>query len=61
MIIRGVLLLMFRWRGTPTPLSTLPSDLVYKLRNDVGLSAGEIAAVSLQEAVERMQRYWTGN
>lgn len=42
------------------PPSALPSDLVYKLRNDVGLSAGEVAVMSLQEAVERMQRHWMG-
>ena len=42
------------------PPSALPSDLVYKLRNDVGLPEGEIAAMSLQEAVERMRRYWMG-
>lgn len=46
--------------ATPVPPSALPSDLVYKLRNDVGLSAGEVAVMSLQEAVERMQRHWMG-
>ena len=46
--------------AAPAPPTALPSDLVYRLRNDVGLPEGEIAAMSLQEAVERMQRYWTG-
>lgn len=48
-------------RGSdPVPPSALPSDLVYQLRNEVGLSSGEIAVMSLQEAVERMQQHWMG-
>ena len=46
--------------ATPVPSAALPSDLVYKLRHDLGLPAGEIAAMSLQEAVERMRRHWMG-
>ena len=38
----------------------MPSDLVYKLRNDLGLSAAEVAAMSLREAVELMRRHWMG-
>lgn len=44
----------------PIPPAALPSDLVYKLRNDLGVPEAEIAAMSLQEAVDLMQRYWMG-
>ncbi len=46
-------------RGTPTvPAESLPADLVYLLKNRVGLSEAEIAALSKDEAVVRLNHYW---
>jgi hypothetical protein len=46
-------------RGVPeTPAEALPAELVYLLKNRVGLSEGEIAAMSKDEAVARLNQYW---
>lgn len=46
-------------RGAPTPPTTaLPADLVHLLISRIGLSEGEVAAMSKEDAVARMQRYW---
>ncbi|MFD5318753.1 cytotoxic translational repressor of toxin-antitoxin stability system [Streptomyces sp. NPDC127098] len=47
-------------RGAPsTPKEALPADLVYLLLHRVGLSEPEVAALSKDEAVARLRRYWT--
>lgn len=47
-------------RGAPEPPSTaLPADLVHLLLSRVGLTEPEVAAMSKDEAVARLQRYWT--
>jgi hypothetical protein len=47
-------------RGLPvTPAETLPADLVYLLINRVGLSDADVAQMSKEEAVARLQRFWT--
>lgn len=47
-------------RGTPEPpAQAMPADLVYMLINRVGLSESELMAMSKDEAVARLQRYWT--
>lgn len=47
-------------RGAPTtPPDSLPANLVFGLIRDVGLTADEVASLSKDEAVERMQRFWT--
>ena len=50
-------------RGVPEPPpEALPADLVHLLLTRVRLSEAEVAAMSKEEAVARMQRYWaTGN
>jgi hypothetical protein len=47
-------------RGTPEPTAkTLPADLVHLLISRVGLDESEVARLSKEEAVARLQRYWT--
>ncbi|MET9264498.1 cytotoxic translational repressor of toxin-antitoxin stability system [Amycolatopsis sp. NPDC004079] len=49
-------------RGTPQPpAEALPADLVYLLLRRVGLEESEVAGMSKDEAVARVQRYWTEN
>lgn len=46
-------------RGTPTPpAEALPADLVHMLISRVGLPESEVAAMSKEEAVVRLQRFW---
>ena len=46
-------------RGTPeTPAEALPAELVFLLKNRVGLTETEIAALSKDEAVARLNQYW---
>ena len=48
-------------RGAPEPpAASLPADLVHMLITRVGLAEAEVAAMSKDEAVARLQRYWTG-
>jgi len=47
-------------RGTPTPPpEALPADLVHLLLSRVGLSEAEVAAMSKDEAITRLRRFWT--
>lgn len=47
-------------RGTPAPpTAALPADLVHLLISRLGLDEAEVAGMSKEEAVARMQRYWT--
>ncbi len=43
----------------PTPAGALPGEVVHLLITRVGLAEGEVAAMSRDEAVARLQRYWT--
>ncbi|SFQ42501.1 cytotoxic translational repressor of toxin-antitoxin stability system [Amycolatopsis rubida] len=46
-------------RGAPEPpAEALPADLVYLLLSRVGLEEAEVARMSKDEAVARVQRYW---
>jgi hypothetical protein len=46
-------------RGAPeAPPEALPADLVHLLLTRVRLSEAEVAAMSKEEAIARMQRYW---
>ncbi|MEU6785601.1 hypothetical protein ABZ912_40970 [Nonomuraea angiospora] len=46
-------------RGTPKPPSNaLPADLVQLLIFKVGLDEAEVAVMSKEDAVARMQKYW---
>lgn len=46
-------------RGMPTaPANALPADLVHLLISRVRLDEREVAAMSKDEAVARLQRYW---
>jgi len=46
-------------RGVPEiPPEALPAGLVYELINRVGLSDQEVAAMTKEEAIARMNRYW---
>lgn len=46
-------------RGVPDPpAESLPAELVYLLKNRVGLGEAEIAALSKDEAVARLNQYW---
>ena len=46
-------------RGTPEPPpEALPADLVHLLLTRVGLSEAEVAAMSKDQAIARMQQYW---
>jgi hypothetical protein len=47
-------------RGAPeTPKETLPADLVFLLIHRAGLAEEEVATLTKEEAVARLQRYWT--
>jgi hypothetical protein len=47
-------------RGMPQPSAeALPADLVHLLITRVGLADAEVARMSKEEAVARVQRYWT--
>jgi hypothetical protein len=47
-------------RGAPEPpLEALPADLVHLLLTQVRLSEADVAAMSKEEAIARMPRYWT--
>jgi hypothetical protein len=47
-------------RGAPTPPpDTMPADLVHLLISRVGLDDAEVAMMTKDEAVARLQRYWT--
>lgn len=47
-------------RGAPElPAGSLPADLVHLLITRVGLSQIEVAAMSKDQAVARLQQYWT--
>jgi hypothetical protein len=41
------------------PAAALPADLVYLLISRVGLDESEVAEMSKEDAVARVQRYWT--
>lgn len=46
-------------RGEPeAPAGALPADLVHLLLTRVRLSEAEVAAMSKDEAIARMQQYW---
>jgi hypothetical protein len=46
-------------RGAPkTPPDALPADLVHLLISRVGLSETDIAAMSKEDALARLQKYW---
>lgn len=46
-------------RGRPElPTAALPADLVHLLISRLGLDEAEVSAMSKEEAVARMQRYW---
>jgi hypothetical protein len=46
-------------RGVPEPpAAALPADLVHMLITRAGLSEAEVAAMSKDQAVARLQRYW---
>jgi hypothetical protein len=48
-------------RGEPeAPAQALPVDLVHLLVNRLRLSSAEIAAMTKEEAIARMQQFWTG-
>lgn len=47
-------------RGLPKPpRESLPADLVHLLLHRVGLSERQLAAMTKDEAVARIQRFWT--
>ncbi|GGN26024.1 hypothetical protein GCM10011578_060320 [Streptomyces fuscichromogenes] len=47
-------------RGAPsTPKESLPADLVYLLIHRVGLSEETVSELTKEDAVARVQRYWT--
>lgn len=47
-------------RGAPEPPSeAFPADLVRQLLTRVRLSEAEVAAMSKEQAIARMQQYWT--
>lgn len=47
-------------RGVSEPPATaLPADLVHLLLSRVGLDEREVAAMSKDEAVARLQQFWT--
>ncbi|MGH3925193.1 MAG: cytotoxic translational repressor of toxin-antitoxin stability system [Pseudonocardiaceae bacterium] len=47
-------------RGLPEPpAEALPADLVHLLISRVGLDEIEVAGMSKQDALARLQRYWT--
>lgn len=47
-------------RGIPdVPSAALPADLVYLLINRVGLGEADVAGMTKDQAVARLNRYWT--
>ena len=42
-----------------SPREALPADLVHLLIHRVGLTDAEVAAMSKEAAIERLNRYWT--
>jgi hypothetical protein len=47
-------------RGTPeVPTGALPADVVHLLVSRVGLAETEVVAMTRQEAVQRLARFWT--
>jgi hypothetical protein len=47
-------------RGMPTPpAQALPAELVHLLISKVGLDEREVAAMGKEEAIARLQRFWT--
>lgn len=47
-------------RGVPsTPAAALSADLVHLLISRVGLDEAQVASMSKDEAITRVQRYWT--
>lgn len=47
-------------RGDPEPpAEALPAEVAYLLRDRVRLSESEIAALTKDEAIARLQRFWT--
>lgn len=49
-------------RGTPEPpAGALPADLVYMLISRAGLAESEVAGMTKDEAVARLQRHWTAD
>ncbi|MGP4019742.1 cytotoxic translational repressor of toxin-antitoxin stability system [Saccharopolyspora sp. 5N708] len=47
-------------RGAPSaPAEALPADLVHLLISRVGIEEAQVAGMSKDEAVARVQRYWT--
>lgn len=47
-------------RGGPRlPAETLPADLAYLLISKVGLNDAEVARMTRDEAIARLQKYWT--
>jgi hypothetical protein len=47
-------------RGIPEPPpESLPADLVHLLISRVGIPDGEVAAMTKDEAISRLQRFWT--
>jgi hypothetical protein len=49
-------------RGTPTaPKEALPAELVALLINRVGLPPAEVAALTKEEAIARLNKYWTSS
>lgn len=48
-------------RGAPVlPVGALPADLVHLLITRVGLAESEVAAMTKDEAVQRLNRHWAG-
>ncbi|MFC7217927.1 hypothetical protein ACFQLX_07060 [Streptomyces polyrhachis] len=43
----------------PAPKESLPADLVYLLIHRVGLSEAAVSELTKEDAVARLQRYWT--
>ncbi|WP_231331918.1 hypothetical protein [Actinomadura graeca] len=41
------------------PKDALPADLIYLLISKVGLSEPEVARMSRDEAIARLQKHWT--
>ena len=47
-------------RGVPeVPKETLPADLVFTLINKVGLPEREVASMTRDQAIARVNRFWT--
>ena len=45
--------------ASPAQAGAIPTDLLYLLKNRVGLTDEELAEMSRQTAIERAQQYWT--